>query len=219
MIFFTFLRLLLTNYTTTQHMTDATHTFDDWDRRCEAMVRRLLHDEADHGNHLVSVLQGKKGDFGMCSRGQIRPPPPPPYERGCPDMQSKGWTTHVHTHTTSSQPPPPVVKTMIQQSSATRSAVTTKPKWCHFGSQCKYLRDVDTNVVHFKLFVHMCQDDGHCPFVADHLSGKPMTQAALRHFHAWKHQCPHGPYCPLHANSNSCRDHVLVFTHKTAKLS
>ena len=92
------------------------------------------------------------------------------------------------------------------------------PKWCHFGTKCKYLL-AEKYHVHFKSFVHLCLQDDACVFLHEHLNGTPMTQAAQEHFQRWKHTCPQGSACVhLHTpNSNAYKEHVLVYTHKTKR--
>jgi len=66
-----------------------------------------------------------------------------------------------------------VVYTMLQkglvQNAATPDMVKIQgammPKWCHFTDECKYLKDLEENHMHFKLFVHLCPKDSECPYV------------------------------------------------------
>lgn len=208
-----------------RHMCDLTiqeYDYDEWDRQCAIMVDKLLVDDEGAGPKNVSdkhnsSIPGKslldqmvkacmekltqqkdgtirKSELGVFLRVKIGKQ----YQRGwlrvvIQDMQTKG---------------------LVRASASTvfKIPVRPRPKVCHFSQQCKYLKHVEANKEHFKLFVHLCPQDQACPFLRDHCNGKPLTKEALEHFQIWKHKCLQGPRCELLYNHSL--DHLLVYTHK-----
>eukprot|EP00624_Nannochloropsis_granulata_P004822 evm.model.NODE_34240_length_32379_cov_28.507706.8 len=91
-------------------------------------------------------------------------------------------------------------------------------RWCNFGHRCKYVEDVEANVVHFQRFAHVCPHDTQCPFVLNYAVHRS-TEEGRAHFLMWKHSCPHGLDCQYFAQPDKHRRHIEFFTHKTKVLN
>lgn len=171
---------------------------DDWEYVCEAMVEKLLADEDDEPlqgvlpdktllNDMVCAcldkLRRQKG--GLIRKSQLGGF----LKQKIGGKYRRGWLKQV-------------VHTMLQQGLVQKAASpdmvkiqgAMMPKWCHFSDECKYLKDLEENHMHFKLFVHLCpkDGDGECPYVVAYFRGDAMTPDALEHFQSWKHTGPQG---------------------------
>jgi hypothetical protein len=212
--------------------------FDDWESKCEVMVDKLLteDDDDDPGTDMEDAED--QNNYKDDTRGEGGP------EKGlledmvqlCLDKlkhqkdgrirkselggmlrykigrtYQRGWLKHVVQDMQH--------KGLVHASVSDVFRVHTRvPKWCHFSQECKYLRNVENNPMHFKLFLHLCPRDNECPFLKEHSQGHPLTRQALQHFQCWKHTCPRGPGCTFQGNCSLSREHVLVFTHKVTIL-
>lgn len=194
---------------------------EDWDWRCASMVETLLREpEAGPklempGPHLLETMvqtcmkrlgeerdgSMRKSDLGGFLKSKFG------------SLYQRGWLKHVIAAMEDKQL---VCSTPWDVSLTGVHSVVAKTgaRWCHFYDQCKYMRDMAGNQAHFENFVHLCPFDVRCPYVTEHLLGRPATPAALRHFSRWKHRCPQRQFCVHHANAHLYPEHSIVFTHK-----
>ena len=201
---------------------DDTGMFDEWESRCEDMVRRLLMEGEGEGPE-------PEGEDSA-----VELPSPPLLESMIQSCLQKA-AQHKHRYFIRkdrleemlrkefgwryrSRWLKVILDTMQKKGYGFSMASnffqwqpTRTGRWCHFMDKCKYIKDPEAYAMHFQQYIHLCPQGDRCKFVADCAQGR-ITRMAVEHFSNWKHKCPLGQECELYNRDD--KEHMHIFTHR-----